>query len=157
MDENAVTYLAQVPGIDAILAGHAHLLFPGEPYKGIPGVDIVKGTVHGVPTVMPGFWGNHLGVIDLALSRDGGKWRVANADVSLRSVFRLEGRQRVAAVASDPEISATLRSEHEGTLAYVRAPVGKTSAPIYSYFALVQDDPSIQVVTDAQTWYIKNS
>jgi 2',3'-cyclic-nucleotide 2'-phosphodiesterase/3'-nucleotidase len=156
MDENAVTYLAQVPGIDAILAGHSHLLFPGDPYKGIPGVDVVKGTVHGVPTVIPGFWGNHLGVIDLSLSRAGGKWAVSGSDVSLRSVFRMEGRQRVAAVASDPEITAALRSEHQGTLEYVRAPVGKTSAPIYSYFALVQDDPSIQVVTDAQIWYIKN-
>ena len=35
-------------------------------------------------------------------------------------------------------------------------PVGKTSAPLYSYFALVADDPSVQIVSQAQTWYIKD-
>ena len=33
-------------------------------------------------------------------------------------------------------------------------PVGKTSAPLNSYFALVADDPSVQIVSKAQTWYI---
>ncbi len=47
------------------------------------------------------------------------------------------------------------KAEHEATLAYVRTPVGKTSAPLYSYFALVADDPSVQIVSQAQTWYIK--
>src|SRR5262249_52010857 len=28
MDENAAAYLAEVTGVDAILAGHAHLVFP---------------------------------------------------------------------------------------------------------------------------------
>jgi 2',3'-cyclic-nucleotide 2'-phosphodiesterase/3'-nucleotidase len=38
----------------------------------------------------------------------------------------------------------------------VRTPVGKTSAPLHSYFALVADDPSVQIVSQAQTWYIKD-
>lgn len=157
MDENAVYYLAQVPGIDAILFGHAHLVFPSDTFKDVPNVDLVNGTIHGVPATMPGAWGSHLGIVDMALKRnDAGKWSVADAKASVRAVFRLEGRQKVAAVANDPEIVAAVKAEHEGTLAYVRAPVGKTSAPIYSYFALVQDDPSIQIVTDAQAWYIKN-
>jgi 2',3'-cyclic-nucleotide 2'-phosphodiesterase/3'-nucleotidase len=49
-----------------------------------------------------------------------------------------------------------LKEDHEATLAYVRRPVGKTSAPLYSYFALVADDPSVQIVSQAQTWYIKD-
>jgi 2',3'-cyclic-nucleotide 2'-phosphodiesterase/3'-nucleotidase len=156
MDENAVYYLARVPGIDAILSGHAHLVFPSDTFKNIAGVDLAKGTIHGIPTAMPGFWGSHLGVIDMALKRDdAGEWHVADATASVRAVFRMEGRTRVAAVANDPEVVAAVTAEHEGTLAYVRAAVGKTSAPIYSYFALVQDDPSIQIVTDAQTHYIK--
>ncbi|MGI9355561.1 MAG: 5'-nucleotidase C-terminal domain-containing protein, partial [Rhizobiaceae bacterium] len=32
--------------------------------------------------------------------------------------------------------------------------VGKTSAPLFSYFALVADDPSIQIVSQAQLWYV---
>jgi 2',3'-cyclic-nucleotide 2'-phosphodiesterase / 3'-nucleotidase len=38
----------------------------------------------------------------------------------------------------------------------VRRPVGKTSAPLYSYFALVADDPSVQIVSQAQIWYLKD-
>ena len=30
----------------------------------------------------------------------------------------------------------------------------RRSAPLYSYFALVADDPSVQIVSQAQTWYI---
>ena len=32
--------------------------------------------------------------------------------------------------------------------------VGKTAAPLHSYFALVADDPSVQIVSIAQSWYI---
>ena len=31
-----------------------------------------------------------------------------------------------------------------------------TSAPLYSYFALVADDPSVQIVADAQLWYVRD-
>ena len=47
-----------------------------------------------------------------------------------------------------------MKAEHEATLDYIRRAVGKTSAPLYSYFALVADDPSVQIVTNAQSWYI---
>ncbi len=33
--------------------------------------------------------------------------------------------------------------------------MGKTSAPLQSYFALVADDPSVQIVSIAQVWYMK--
>ncbi|MGQ0662654.1 MAG: bifunctional 2',3'-cyclic-nucleotide 2'-phosphodiesterase/3'-nucleotidase [Pseudomonadota bacterium] len=156
MDENASAYLTAVPGIDAVLAGHAHLLFPSDAYKSVPGADLAKGTINGVPTVMPGFWGSHLGVIDFDLAVDDhGKWKVADARTSLRPVFRVENRRRVAAVDNDPAVLAAVRAAHEGTLGFVRAAVGKTAAPIHSYFALVQDDPSIQIVTDAQKWYVE--
>ncbi|MFA9218743.1 MAG: metallophosphoesterase, partial [Sphingomonadaceae bacterium] len=59
--ENAGYYLAQVPGIDAMLLGHAHQVFPNRtstlPEFNLPGVDKVKGSVHGVPTVMADLWG----------------------------------------------------------------------------------------------------
>ncbi len=40
-------------------------------------------------------------------------------------------------------------------LDYVRRAVGETDAPLHSYFALVADDPSVQIVSNAQTWYIE--
>ncbi len=42
------------------------------------------------------------------------------------------------------------------TIDYVREQVGTTTAPINSYFALVEDDPSIQIVNNAQIWYVKD-
>lgn len=70
--ENVSWWLAQVPGIDAMLIGHSHQVFP-DPNStvgqfNLPGVDKVKGTVNGVPTVMANYWGKHLGVIKLGLS-----------------------------------------------------------------------------------------
>ena len=37
----------------------------------------------------------------------------------------------------------------------MRTGVGRLSAPINSYFALVRDDPSVQIVTDAQLRYVR--
>jgi 2',3'-cyclic-nucleotide 2'-phosphodiesterase/3'-nucleotidase len=68
---------------------------------------------------------------------------------------RVDGKT-VALVASKAEVEASVKEEHEATLAYVRTPVGKTAVPLYSYFALVADDPSVQIVSQAQTWYIKD-
>ena len=49
---------------------------------------------------------------------------------------------------------AAARAAHEATLAYVRSPVGDIASPINSYFALVADDPSVQIVNAAQIWYV---
>jgi 2',3'-cyclic-nucleotide 2'-phosphodiesterase/3'-nucleotidase len=156
MEENATYGLSKVKGIDAILFGHSHLVFPSETYKNLAGVDIAKGTINGVPSVMPGFWGSHLGFVDFDLRVDDkGKWRVADALGVIRSIYKVDGRNRIPLVDNDPAIVEAVKHDHEETLAYVRAGIGKTSAAIHSYFALVQDDPSIQIVTDAQTWYAR--
>ena len=155
LEENAAWYLTEVPGIDAVITGHQHKVFPGPDFVGLPAANSAKGTIHGVPVVMPGFWGSHLGVIDLTLTDEGGKWSVADSAVAVRPIYETKDKQRVALANSDPAIVAALSADHEATLAYVRQPVGETTAPINSYFALVQDDPSIQIVTNAQVWYVK--
>nr|WP_102108589.1 bifunctional 2',3'-cyclic-nucleotide 2'-phosphodiesterase/3'-nucleotidase [Kandeliimicrobium roseum] len=153
--ENASTALATVPGIDAILTGHSHLVFPSADYTDFAAVDAQKGTLHGVPATMGGFWGSHLGVIDLLLERDGAGWRIAASSVETRPISkRNEDRSVTPLVESQEKVLAAAEADHEATLAYVRRAVGKTDAPLYSYFALVADDPSVQIVSNAQTWYI---
>ena len=76
-EENAALALSRVPGIDAMFLGHQHLLLPGGDFAGIDGVDVARGALYGVPAFMPGFWGSHLGVIDLELERADPSWRVA--------------------------------------------------------------------------------
>ncbi len=105
---------------------------------------------------MGGFWGSHLGLIDLMLERDGGEWRVIGSTSEARPIFRRDGKKVIAEVGDKPEVLAAAQKDHDATLAYVRTPVGRTSAPLYSYFALVADDPSVQIVSQAQTWYIRD-
>lgn len=155
--ENAAFFVAGVPGVDAVFTGHQHLIFPGrKDFQGLEGVDTQKGTLQGKPAVMAGFWGSHMGLIDLLLERNGGKWRVASATSEARPIYERKDKANVATVDDDRRVAAAIQPEHEATLAYVRRPVGKTSAPLYSYFALVADDPSVQIVNQAQTWYIKD-
>lgn len=155
LKENATAELAQVEGIDAILFGHAHSVFPSEAYEGFPGADLEKGTLHGVPAVMPGFWGSHLGIIDLTLTQEGDAWTVSDSAVENRAIFRREGRDSIPVVGSQQDIVDAVASEHEATIEWVGQAVGSISSPINSFFALVQDDPSIQIVNNAQTWYGK--
>ncbi|SNR25098.1 bifunctional 2',3'-cyclic-nucleotide 2'-phosphodiesterase/3'-nucleotidase [Puniceibacterium sediminis] len=153
--ENASVPVAAIDGIDAVMTGHSHLVFPSPTYDGYAGVDVTKGTIHGKPAAMGGFWGSHLGVIDLLLEREGNVWRVVSSTSEARPISqRNEDRSITALVESDPAVIAATAKEHEETLAYVRRAVGKTSAPLHSYFALVADDPSVQIVSIAQTWYI---
>ncbi|RAS13618.1 2',3'-cyclic-nucleotide 2'-phosphodiesterase/3'-nucleotidase [Ensifer adhaerens] len=154
--ENASVPLAAIEGIDAIVTGHSHLDFPGPKFDGVGGVDNKKGLISGKPGVMGGFWGSHLGLIDLLIEREGGAWRVVSSTSEARPIYRRVEKKVVAEVADRQDVLAAAQKDHEATLAYVRTPVGKTSAPLYSYFALVADDPSVQIVSQAQTWYIKD-
>lgn len=154
--ENASVPLAEVEGIDALVTGHSHLVFPSPTYADYAAVDAEKGLIHGKPAVMGGFWGSHLGVIDLMLEHEGGEWRVVMSETSTRPISkRNEDRSITPLVEGVSAVLAAAQKEHDETLDYVRRAVGKTDTPLHSYFALVADDPSVQVVTNAQKWYIE--
>ncbi|CAM4132467.1 bifunctional 2',3'-cyclic-nucleotide 2'-phosphodiesterase/3'-nucleotidase [Pseudoalteromonas byunsanensis] len=156
MSENASYYLSEVDGIDAIMFGHAHANFPGPRYENLAdhGVDVDKGTINGVAAVMPGFWGNHLGIIDLTLEYKSGQWQVSKSQSSLQAIYQTdENRVTTALVDNDAQVESAVNDAHQQTREWVNAPFAKITGPVNSYFALVNDDPSIQIVTNAQTWY----
>ncbi len=154
--ENASLALAAVDGIDAIMTGHQHLVFPSSSYADMPGVDVDKSTLHGKPAVMGGFWGSHLGIIDLMLEHDAGQWRVSTHESSVRPISRREEDRSITALVGDHQpVLDSVQDIHDQTLAYVRRAVGKTDTPLHSYFALVADDPSVQIVSIAQKWYVE--
>lgn len=153
--ENSVAGLAEVAGIDAILFGHAHAEFPSKAFADYPKVNIDKGTINGVAATMPGRWGDHLGVIDLTLDKVGRNWKVVDQQASLRPIF--DKKAKKPTVDADPMVRDLIGHVHDDTLAYVRGRVAETTAPIYSYFAQVADDPSVQLVSQAQRWYVKNA
>ncbi|SFR41768.1 2',3'-cyclic-nucleotide 2'-phosphodiesterase / 3'-nucleotidase [Yoonia tamlensis] len=153
--ENAAIPLAGVDGIDAILTGHSHLVFPSSNYDDWAGVDVTAGTINGKPGVMGGFWGSHMGLVDLLLERDGNGWRVLSHTSEARPISRREEDRSITPLVADyAPVLASIQDIHDETLSYVRTAVGKTDAPLHSYFALVADDPSVQIVSNAQTWYI---
>ncbi|SFI91291.1 2',3'-cyclic-nucleotide 2'-phosphodiesterase / 3'-nucleotidase / 5'-nucleotidase [Paenibacillus sp. UNC496MF] len=163
--EDAVYPLSKVPGIDAITFSHTHKVFPaasvsaldpifknaqGQPY---PGVDNDKGTINGVAAVQAGFGGANLGIIDLNMKQVNGKWQVVDSQSSNKYIY--DSANKKPLVDADPAIVNAIKDEHDATIAYVNQAIGQTTAPIYSYFALVQDDPSVQIVTQAQKWYVQ--
>ena len=153
--ENSVARLAEVAGIDAILFGHSHGEFPSAFFANYPKVDVAKGTINGVAAVMPGRWGDHLGVVDLTLDNSSGAWRVTGSRAEIRPIFDRATRKPL--VAADPLVATLIADEHAATLAYVRGKLGQTRTPITSYFAQVADDPSVQLVSQAQLAYAKRA
>ena len=153
MAENSVYYLSEVPGVDAILFGHAHAVFPGKDFANIKGVDLEKGTLNGIPAVMPGMWGDHLGVVDLVLNNDSGAWKVTSSKAHARPIY--DSVAKKALVPEDAKLVEVLKHDHDATREFVSKPIGKSSDNMYSYLALVQDDPTVQVVNNAQLAYVE--
>lgn len=145
--ENAARALAAVPGIDAILAGHSHEVFPAPPSGPNPGADHAAGTLIGVPTVMAGSRGSHLGVLDLCLRRSGDAWRLAAHRAETRPVAPTPDGP---VAPPDPDIASLIRPAHLATLRLTAEPIGESPQPIHSYLAQLRADASVLLVTDAQ-------
>ncbi|WP_417582990.1 bifunctional 2',3'-cyclic-nucleotide 2'-phosphodiesterase/3'-nucleotidase [Pelagibacterium sp.] len=156
MMENVSLQLGAIEGIDVVLAGHQHLVFPGPDYEGIEGVDIEAGTLNGTPAVMAGFWGSHMGLVDLLLEvDDAGAWSVLSHTSEARPIYERVDGTVTPIVESETAVTEAVDEEHQATLDYVRRAVGETAAPLHSYFALVADDPSVQIVNIAQKAYLE--
>ncbi|EKS7428524.1 TPA: bifunctional 2',3'-cyclic-nucleotide 2'-phosphodiesterase/3'-nucleotidase [Enterobacter cancerogenus] len=154
MAENSVYYLSEVKGVDAILFGHAHAVFPGKDFASIKGADIDKGTLNGVPSVMPGMWGDHLGVVDLVLNNDSGSWKVIQSKAEARPIYDATAKKSLA--GEDQKLVEVLKDDHDATREFVSKPIGKSADNMYSFLALVQDDPTVQVVNMAQKAYAEH-
>ncbi|OOE94487.1 MULTISPECIES: 2',3'-cyclic-nucleotide 2'-phosphodiesterase [unclassified Salinivibrio] len=153
MAEDSVYYLTDVDGIDAIAFGHSHAVFPGEDFANIPGADIDKGTINGVASVMAGRWGSHVGVIDLALEQVDGQWQVTDSQAQARPIF--DQANNKALVEADEALLKAVESDHKATQDFVNQPIGQANDVMYSYLALLQDDPTVQIVNLAQQDYVE--
>ncbi|MCO6545522.1 MAG: bifunctional 2',3'-cyclic-nucleotide 2'-phosphodiesterase/3'-nucleotidase [Gilliamella sp.] len=151
--ENSVYYLSQVKGINAIMFGHSHGIFPSEDFKSLPNTDINTGNINHVPAVMPGQWGSHLGVVDLVLDDNKSKWQVISGKSEARPIYDVINKK--ALVKEDKKIIKILAKDHQGTREFVSIPIGKVSTDINSYLALVGDTSALQLISDAQIDYVK--
>ncbi|MFT4174987.1 MAG: bifunctional 2',3'-cyclic-nucleotide 2'-phosphodiesterase/3'-nucleotidase [Rhodocyclaceae bacterium] len=157
--ENAVYYLADVPGIDAIVAGHSHTYFPSDAAGGTKytaaDVDNTKGLIKGVPVVQAGFWGSQLGLIQLQLTHGtDGKWSVdkTKSVAAVKQIYDKTAKQ--ALVAADPKVNELVGPLHQETIKYVQTPIGQTELRLSSYLSQVADTASLEVLNAAQKDYV---
>ena len=156
--ENGNLYLAQVPGIDVLLMGHMHQVFPNANSSvaafNIAGVDKTAGTVSGVPAVMANFWGKNLGVVNLKLAYTAAGWAVDKTATTTATMSTQNADKTY--VAADATIAPLVQTEHTGTIAYVKTPIGTSDYRMTTYFADVGAATAIQVVNQAQAAYVKD-
>lgn len=138
--ENASTQLAEeVPGIDAILVGHAHLEIPER---------FVTNKATGKPVLLtePLKWGMRVSVMDLELAKDKGKWTVTAAHSHL-----LDAKS----VDADPAVVRAVQSGHEATVNYVNEVIGTSTAPLNTATACWEDSAAIDAINYIQASTIK--
>ncbi|MBV7509170.1 metallophosphoesterase [Bacillus sp. sid0103] len=114
--ENAVYYLTKIPGIDVVLAGHSHNVFPGPVFKHSPNTNIETGQINGKPVVMAGAFGSRLGIIDLKLKRINGNWVVLKGTSLTRPIANDDG---TPLVKKDKRLYQLVKPEHKETIDYI--------------------------------------
>ena len=157
--ENPGLHLSKVAGIDAMVMGHQHGVFPdtaATPGFNLPGVDHKAGTVNSVPAVMASSWGKALGVVQLALQWDGAKWTV-NKSASKSELRNIQSKNAAGAtvyVDADPAVAPLIEPQHQAAIQYVKTPIGQTDFRMSTLFADVGDPGAIQIVNQAQQAYV---
>ncbi|MER5514881.1 5'-nucleotidase C-terminal domain-containing protein [Streptomyces sp. NPDC002763] len=138
--ENAAANVArQVPGIDAILVGHAHVE--------IPELKVVnEATGKTVVLSEPLCYAERLTLFDIELVFAKGGWEVESVAASLRNSNT---------VADDPKITRLLKDEHAKVVEYVNQVVGTATATLTTVEARYKDAPIIDLITKVQEDVVK--
>ncbi|MEE1819125.1 5'-nucleotidase C-terminal domain-containing protein [Streptomyces sp. SP18ES09] len=138
--ENAAGLVAeQVPGIDAILVGHAHTEIPEYRVRN-------KETGKDVVLSEPLKWGQRLTLFDFDLVWEKGRWVVEKAGAQVLNSNT---------VAEDPEITGLLADEHKKVVAYVNQVIGSSTAVMTTADAPWKDEPIIDLINVVQAETVK--
>ncbi|MER6009094.1 bifunctional metallophosphatase/5'-nucleotidase [Streptomyces bluensis] len=133
--ENAAGLVAeQVPGIDAILVGHAHAEIPEY---------FVTNKESGKRVLLsePLKWGQRLTRFDFELVWEKGRWAVEKVGARVLNSNTVE---------EDPEIRKLLTDEHEKVVAYVNQVIGTNAVEMRSVEAPYKDVPIIDLINHIQ-------
>ncbi|WP_282691726.1 5'-nucleotidase C-terminal domain-containing protein [Streptomyces sp. CC208A] len=140
--ENAAGLVAeQVPGIDAILVGHAHTEIPE--YR-IANKETGKEVVLSEPLK----WGQRLTLFDFDLVWEKGRWTVEKVAAQVLNSNTVE---------EDPEITGLLADEHKKVVAYVNQVIGTSTAAMTTVEAPWKDEPIIDLINVVQAETVKEA
>ncbi|WP_406252291.1 5'-nucleotidase C-terminal domain-containing protein [Streptomyces atratus] len=138
--ENAAGLVAeQVPGIDAVLVGHAHQEIPEYFVEN-------KRTGKKVVLSEPLKWGQRLTLFDFDLVWEKGRWVVEKAGSQVLNSNT---------VAEDPKITGLLADEHKKVVAYVNQVIGTSTAAMATAEAAWKDEPIIDLINVVQAETVK--
>lgn len=150
--ENAAAALAALPEIDAVIAGHSHLAFPGPAVPAAHGIDPALGLLAGKPAVMPGHSGSHVGIIDLVLTRsDQGKrrWTVQRAEASLRT-------RSVRPTGPNHSLRQAVGPDHRAALAWSRQQLGTSRVALQTHFAIAAPSAALDLIAEAKAVHVRS-
>ncbi len=140
--ENASTLVAQqVPGIDAILVGHAHLEIPERRV-------INEVTGREVVLAEPLRWGMRLSLIDLSLVKVDGRWVVESVGSSVLNSNT---------VAEDPEVVKLLTADHDTVVTYVNSVVGTCTQAMSCSTARYEDTAALDFINLVQAQAVRTA
>ncbi|MGX4599890.1 bifunctional 2',3'-cyclic-nucleotide 2'-phosphodiesterase/3'-nucleotidase [Faecalimicrobium sp. JNUCC 81] len=143
--ENAGYDIANVEGVDLVIGGHVHKSFKKEVKKA--NGDIVQ-------YIQPLNSGRELGVAELKidLEENNGKieYKINDATSKIDTVSAKD-------VPNDEVLVQKVKEYHDATENYVNTPSGEITKDLNSFFTLVADDASVQIVTDAQRKFVEKS
>ncbi|MGW2829173.1 bifunctional metallophosphatase/5'-nucleotidase [Streptomyces sp. NPDC001286] len=140
--ENSAALVAQqVPDIDAILVGHAHVEIPELK---------VTNTTTGKPVVLsePLAYAERLSVFDVELVFAKGRWTVESVSSKVLNSNT---------VADDPKITKLLTDEHAKVVEYVNQVVGRATETLTTVEARYKDAPIIDLITRVQEDVVKSA
>jgi 2',3'-cyclic-nucleotide 2'-phosphodiesterase/3'-nucleotidase len=116
---NNVKDVSKVDGIDMVLYGHSHSLFPKKGEKNSLQVQHDKGKINGKPAVQAGFWGNHLGIIDLTLEQKEEKWTIIESKSLAKPIIRIIKGKKVPIVSPFQPIEYMMSNYHRDTIDFM--------------------------------------
>ncbi|EFE73750.1 nucleotidase [Streptomyces filamentosus NRRL 15998] len=134
--ENAAALVAeQVPGIDAILVGHAHVEIAEH---------FVTNKETGKQVVLsePAKWGQRLTLFDFDVVWEKGRWVVERAGSRVLNSNT---------VPEDPKVTSLLRREHRKVVEYVNQVIGTSVVAMSTADAPWKDEPIIDLINVVQT------
>lgn len=154
-DEGAGHALSQLSGVDALILGHVHEIFPKESDKKRHSPDARPGHINGIPTVLPGAFGSYLGIIDLKLELMPTGWKVSETAARLRPVCdKPQNDPTSANLCPDIVVQSIALPAHEETRRWARREISLLPARVHSYFAMVSDCPSTRLINEAQASHV---